>query len=276
MKAALLALLAAALLGLGGAAAFVWIGVYDISVTAQHTQPVYSLLKFAMDRSVGLRARDIEPPPNLEDARVLRTGAACYRDACLQCHGGPGTPPDGIGLSMQPLPGPLIDAADRWHERELYWITRHGVKMTGMPAWEHRLGEDELWAVVAFVKRLPSYSPASFDAALDDAPAALCRPPDAPASRAGDAVRGLQTFHHYACNSCHVIPGVTGAQVHVGPPLAGMASRQSIAGALPNTPEAMVRWLRDPQGVDAHTAMPALGVSEQDARDMAAYLATLR
>lgn len=275
MKAALLALLAAALVALGGAVAFVWSGVYDISVTAQHTQPVYSLLKFAMDRSVALRARDIETP-DLDDDRTLRTGAACYRDACLQCHGGPGTAPAGIGLSMQPLPGPLIDAAKRWRERELYWITRHGVKMTGMPAWQHRLSEDELWAVVAFVKHLPSYSPAAFRAALDDAPPALCRAPAAPATGPGDALRGLQTFHHYACNGCHVIPGVTGADVQVGPPLAGMASRRLIAGELPNTQAAMVRWLRDPLGVDPHTAMPPLGVSERDARDMAAYLATLR
>ena len=145
-----------------------------------------------------------------------------------------------------------------------------------MPAWQHRLSEDELWAVVAFVQRLPSYTPAGFRQALADAPPALCPAPAAPAVGPGDAVRGQRTFHHYACNGCHVIPGVTGADVQVGPPLAGMASRQLIAGALPNTTEAMVRWLRDPQAVDPHTAMPQLGVSEQDARDMAAYLATLR
>ena len=66
---------------------------------------------------------------------------------------------------------------------------------------------------------------------------------------------------------------MTGAQVHVGPPLAGMASRALIAGKLANTPEHLVRWIRDPQRVDPETAMPTLGVDERDARDIAAYLA---
>ncbi len=275
MKTALLTLLAAALAGGAGAAAFVWIGAYDVSVTAQHTQPVYSMLRVAMSRSVALRARGIEEPP-LHDERLIRQGAACYGELCLQCHGGPGAAPEPIGLAMQPLPGPLVDAPAHWRARELYWITRHGLKMTGMPAWQHRLSEGELWAVVAFVQRLPGYTPAAFEAALADG-AGQCRGAAAvAATRPGDARIGRGTFHHYACNNCHVIPGVTGPDVQVGPPLAGMASRRLIAGVLPNGPEAMARWLRDPQGVDPQTAMPALGVSEQDARDMAAYLATLR
>lgn len=91
----------------------------------------------------------------------------------------------------------------------------------------------------------------------------------------GNARRGLQVMHQYACSSCHVIPGVTGGEVHVGPPLAGMARRGTIAGELPNTPPNMVRWLRNPQAVDPRTAMPDLELTEQDAIDAAAYLATL-
>jgi len=63
--------------------------------------------------------------------------------------------------------------------------------------------------------------------------------------------------------------------VHVGPPLAGIASRGLLAGKLANTPEHLVRWIREPQGVDPDTAMPTLGVDERDARDIAAYLGTL-
>ncbi len=79
----------------------------------------------------------------------------------------------------------------------------------------------------------------------------------------------------YGCNGCHRIPGITGAEVDVGPPLAGIARRQLIAGQIANTPETMVRWIRNPQNVDALTAMPNLGVTEHDARDIAAFLATL-
>lgn len=92
----------------------------------------------------------------------------------------------------------------------------------------------------------------------------------------GDPQRGQTALHQHACNACHVIPGVTGAQVHVGPPLAGIAQRQLLAGKLPNTPQNMVRWIRDPRSVEPWTAMPDLAVSERDAKDMTAYLATLR
>lgn len=92
----------------------------------------------------------------------------------------------------------------------------------------------------------------------------------------GDPARGRLALTQYACQACHVIPGITGSDVHVGPPLEGLASRAMIAGSLPNTPDNLVRWIRDPQAVDPQTAMPDMGVSEEHARDMAAYLATLK
>lgn len=67
-----------------------------------------------------------------------------------------------------------------------------------------------------------------------------------------------------------------GADVHVGPPLDGFGRRTLIAGRLPNTPESLVRWLQDPQAVKPGSAMPALGVSDAHAREMAACLSTLR
>lgn len=107
---------------------------------------------------------------------------------------------------------------------------------------------------------------------------AACSPASPPAAggTVGDAARGQTALHQHACNACHVIPGITGADVHIGPPLAGIARRQLLAGKLPNTPENMVRWIRDPRSVERWTAMPDLGVSQRDATDMAAYLATLR
>ncbi|WP_240636009.1 c-type cytochrome [Caldimonas tepidiphila] len=102
------------------------------------------------------------------------------------------------------------------------------------------------------------------------------KPPiDDPRAGQGDPERGMLVMHQHACNACHVIPGVTGPDIHVGPPLEGMARRQNIAGAIPNTIENMVRWLRDPQAIDPKTAMPDMGLTENDALDAAAYLATL-
>jgi cytochrome c2 len=92
----------------------------------------------------------------------------------------------------------------------------------------------------------------------------------------GDADRGRELVRQYGCGSCHTIPGVTGANGLVGPPLAGIASRSYIAGVLPNAPDNMLRWLQDPRAVDSLTAMPNVGVTASDARHLAAYLYTLR
>jgi cytochrome c2 len=92
----------------------------------------------------------------------------------------------------------------------------------------------------------------------------------------GDPARGRAKITRHGCASCHTIPGVEGADSLVGPPLDRVASRTYIAGVLTNSPEHMIRWLRDPHGVDQLTAMPNLGLSEEDARDIAAYLYTLK
>ena len=93
-------------------------------------------------------------------------------------------------------------------------------------------------------------------------------------ARQGQGV-GKLLLRQFGCGSCHEIPGVAAARGKVGPPLAGVATRVYIAGVLPNTPENLVRWLRDPPAVSPQSAMPDLGVTERDARDIAAYLATL-
>jgi cytochrome c len=100
-------------------------------------------------------------------------------------------------------------------------------------------------------------------------------PPSQQAVAGGDARRGARLITRYGCGSCHVIPGVRGAQGGVGPPLTRFAERTYIAGALRNEPVALVRWIRFPQHVEPGTAMPDLGVTEQHARDIAAYLYTL-
>ena len=92
----------------------------------------------------------------------------------------------------------------------------------------------------------------------------------------GDPRRGHAAIRTHGCSSCHTIPGVDGADALVGPSLDRIASRGYIGGVLPNTPDNLVRWILDPPGVDPHTAMPNLKLSEQDARDIAGYLYTLK
>jgi cytochrome c2 len=97
-----------------------------------------------------------------------------------------------------------------------------------------------------------------------------------PQAAGGDTRRGLEFVQSYGCMSCHTIPEVSQARGRVGPPLDGIARRAYLGGILPNTPENMVLWLRHPQKVDPRSAMPDLGVSEPEARDMTAFLYTLR
>jgi cytochrome c len=92
----------------------------------------------------------------------------------------------------------------------------------------------------------------------------------------GSPARGRAAIERYGCATCHTIPGVRGADALVGPPLTQVASRSYIGGVLTNSPENMIRWLRDPRAVDPLTAMPTLGVTDGDARDIASYLYTLK
>jgi mono/diheme cytochrome c family protein len=91
----------------------------------------------------------------------------------------------------------------------------------------------------------------------------------------GDPERGATAIMAYGCGGCHTIPGIRGADGTVGPPLTDYAMRGYVAGVLPNWPRHLVRWIVNPPAISPQTAMPALGVTEQDARDVAAYLYTL-
>jgi cytochrome c2 len=92
----------------------------------------------------------------------------------------------------------------------------------------------------------------------------------------GDPARGRASLAGFGCGSCHTIEGVTGAVGEVGPPLDGIARRSLLAGEVANTPENMIRWIRNPQAIEPNTGMPNLSVAEPTARDMVAYLYTLR
>jgi cytochrome c len=95
---------------------------------------------------------------------------------------------------------------------------------------------------------------------------------NAAALTGGDPVRGQAVIAKYGCGSCHTIAGVNGAHGLVGPPLTSIGSRIYVAGVLPNTPENIVRWIRNPKEVNEKTAMPVLGVTSEEALNIAAYL----
>lgn len=95
-------------------------------------------------------------------------------------------------------------------------------------------------------------------------------------STLGNPKLGKEAIVRYGCGSCHTIPGIKEADSLVGPPLTHFSERSFIAGQLANTEENLARWVRDPQEVEPGTAMPNLGVSEEDAKNIAAYITTIK
>jgi cytochrome c2 len=92
----------------------------------------------------------------------------------------------------------------------------------------------------------------------------------------GNAQTGRTEIRKYGCNTCHEISGVPGARGLIGPRLDGIGQRYYIAGELPNNANNLMLWIQHPRKIEPHTAMPEMGVTEQDSRDIAAYLYTLR
>ena len=141
-----------AALAVAGAALVIYSGVYNVAATRQHIAPVYWLLETVMRRSVIRHSQHIEVPPLSEPAAIER-GLRLYHSNCLPCHGAPGIAPDGFALGMLPEPANLALTARQWRPAEVYWVVKHGVKTSGMPAWEFRMSDSEMWAIVAQAPR---------------------------------------------------------------------------------------------------------------------------
>jgi mono/diheme cytochrome c family protein len=266
--------LAAGVLALAGGLAFLYSGLYNVAAASQHTRVVYWALEQGMQASVHRHASDVVAPATF-DAAMLRKGANCFRVHCAQCHGAPGQAPEPFAGGLLPNAKSLVHTGRRLPVEHVYWITRNGIRLTAMPAWEMRLHDDDLWAVAAFVDReLPLLTAQQYRDRTAEASGEECA---RPAMRSAPvAARGLAAMRQYGCQGCHIIPGITGTRIHVGPSLQHFAKRPLIAGAIPNTPANVVRWLREPHSLRTRTLMPDLRVTEQHAQDMQAYLATLQ
>ena len=132
-----------------------WSGLYSVAASRGHWPPVEWFLTYVMRNSVKTHAFGIDPP-QLKSRQLILLGAGHFHSECASCHGAPGFPPGVAAQQMLPLPPDLGDASTQWRDRELFWIIKNGLKYTGMPAWPSLERDDEVWAVVAFLKELPS------------------------------------------------------------------------------------------------------------------------
>ena len=261
------------LLGALSASVVLLSGAYSTAATTQHFKITHRLLDAGLRFSVRSHASGIAVP-DLDRDGMLERGAACYRVHCVQCHGAPGVARHPEGRGMLPIASSLAQSAREWPPEWLYYVTRKGVRMSGMPAWEFRISDDDLWSTVAFLTRLPFMTHQDYLELHAGSANVSCRPPT---ERRHDELSGdvQVVFRQYACHACHRIEGVVGPKSRVGPPLVEWSRRKYVAGVLPNTEENLIRFIRDPQDVSPHSLMPKLDVAETHAREMARYLLAL-
>ena len=143
------------LLVLAGAV-FILSGLYSVAASRGHFPWTRMLLEIGMHRSVATHSLLVGTPPPLDDPELVRLGAGHFHGGCAPCHGAPGERSNPIVDRMLPPPPPLSALVHDWSDEELFWIVRNGIKYTGMPAWVALERDDEVWAVVAFLRALPT------------------------------------------------------------------------------------------------------------------------
>jgi mono/diheme cytochrome c family protein len=149
----LLAAVALVAIAVVAGAALVYVGWYNVAASEPHTAVMTKLLRTIAKNSVEARAQGIRVP-DFNSAMVAK-GAVHYKENCAVCHGAPGVEPGALGKGLTPQPPEIAQAVQHWDPGELYWIVKHGIRMTGMPAWGATHSENELWAIVAFLTEVP-------------------------------------------------------------------------------------------------------------------------
>jgi cytochrome c553 len=198
----------ALVLAIGGLL-FAWSGLYNVAATAGHWPVTAWLLHFTMRNSVETHAMPLDAPP-LDEPALAERGAGHYETGCAPCHGAPGSPANRIPNKMLPEPPYLPAAVDDWTAEELFWIVKHGLKYTGMPAWPAESRDDEVWAVTAFLTRLPQISAEEYALLAKGAgpgmPASTDGEPKLPETP-GEIFRLSDAALIGACVRCHGIDG---------------------------------------------------------------------
>ena len=152
-KTVLVTAVTMAAFAVGGAAVFVGSGVYDIGADDHHTKLTLALIEQLRERSIEARIRGLEIHTVADPARIA-AGAQHYRALCVGCHLAPGVTTSGIRPGLYPHP-PNLAQGEMQAEQRAFWIIKHGIKMSAMPAWGKSLDDDAIWDLVAFVRKLP-------------------------------------------------------------------------------------------------------------------------
>ncbi|MBA6391280.1 cytochrome c [Colwellia sp. BRX10-3] len=150
-----------AVLGVGTTAAVMYSGVVNVAADEPHSDFVYWILEETRKNSIKKAAANIKVP-DLTDPELLLSGGVDYEFMCASCHLKPGQRESDMSLGLYPAPPNLTvpdNNDDIQVERNNFWVIKHGIKASGMPAWGKTHDDQRIWAMVAFIKRLPTLTP---------------------------------------------------------------------------------------------------------------------
>lgn len=177
-----------------GAATFIGLGVYNVAADDPHWPITYRVMETVRGRSISTRAADIAVP-KLDDDALIRSGAGNYNAMCVTCHLSPGNSDTELSLGLYPAP-PTWSELGTADPREAFWVIKHGVKMSGMPAWGKSMDDRYIWGMVALLQQFPHMTKARYDELV--------------ASSGGHDHGGGETMLHEGTS----MPGVAGRDHH--------------------------------------------------------------
>lgn len=161
-------LIGLAVVGALGGIAFLYFGIYNVGADEPHWSVTYRIMETARARSIKAHAGNVVVPANLGDQDRILAGAVHFATHCAICHSAPGVQAGDMAEGMYPKPPELVHASGMWSPGELFWIVKHGIKMSGMPSWGDH-GDDQLWNSVAFMQKLPDLRPNDYKKLLETA-----------------------------------------------------------------------------------------------------------
>jgi cytochrome c553 len=211
-----------AILGFGGVLAAVS-GVISIKASSGHWAITRWFLEFSKQRSVATHTMGLEPPP-LDEPWLVMKGAGHYDMGCRPCHGSPELHHPRIPLRMLPAPPYLPETIHKWKPKELFYMVKHGIKFTGMPAWPSRQRDDEVWAMVAFLRAFPELDAEKYHQLVHG----TADENETTESLADLEPGATSTMLIKSCAPCHGANGL-GREVAAFPKLAGQHSDYFIA-----------------------------------------------
>ena len=148
---------------------FIYGGLYNIGADAPHSRLVFGALQELRERAISSYSRDVRPPADLNSSQRIAAGAGLYNEMCTGCHLGPGVERSELSQGLYPS-APELARGDDLTPAQQFWVIKHGVKLTAMPAWGKTHTDQLIWDMVAFIRQLPRMNAAQYQAAVASAP----------------------------------------------------------------------------------------------------------